>query len=228
MTQVGDENTSAYTNRMALIFFTLTFMMFGHSQAVPALVKDREIFYRERGAGLYGAFPYWLSLWIVAAPKVFINVLLYCSILYPMVHFNAAAGCFSFFLGVCFLCSITGLFMCQLVAAVSASAPAAITILPIAYFFCIALSGFLVYLPTLPVWLSVWAPYCSYVRWGFQALVLNEFENNTFLSDATTYIEVLGFQSFSKYQCADRILIFTLSFALLLLFALKFISYEKR
>lgn len=224
----GGTDSAAYTNRMSLMFFCLTFMMFGHAQAVPALFRDRAIFYRERGARLYGAFPYWLSTMAVLIPIVCFDCFMFSSIMYHMVGLNDAPGRFSFFYGVCLLCSITGLYLSQFIASISPTPQAAITMLPIAFFLAIAGCGYLVYLPLLPVYLGSWVPYVSYVRWGFQALILNEFVGNDALPNYQDYIDFLGFDTHDKEFCGDMVFIFTGLFATLLYVTLKFKSYEKR
>ena len=219
---------ASYTNRMALLFYCLMFIMFGHMQSIPVLFKERLIFYRERGAKAYGALPYWFASWYFYIPTIFFNVLIFSSIVYNMVGLNPAPGHFWFFFVVLFLCSITGLFMCQLVASISPTAPSAITILPIAYFFAIALSGFIVYISQLTVALRVWAPYVSYMRWGYQALILNEMQGNANLPNGQDYINNLSFNTFSKHHCLGMVGVFTAFFSISLLLVLRFVNFEKR
>ena len=73
-----------------------------------------------------------------------------------------------------------------------------------------------------------WAPYGSFMRWSFQGLVLNEFQNNDDLPLGQDYIDNLGFNTFSKNYCAPIVFVFSLCFGVLLLGALRHINYEKR
>lgn len=224
----GGTDSTAYTNRMSLLFFSLMFMVLGHQQAIPALFEDRLVFYRERGANAYGALPYWFSSWFLQMPLIAINVLLFAAIVYHMADLNGDSGDFSFFYGVLYMTSITGLFVAQLIAGMAPTAQSAISLFPVALFFAVAFAGYIVYIPQFDYWLREWAPYGSFMRWGFQALVLNEFDGNGDLPSHQKYINALGFDDYSKEYCAPIILVFTAVFCTLLLLALKYINFEER
>lgn len=65
-------------------------------------------------------------------------------------------------------------------------------------------------------------------RWGFQALMLNEFDGNTDMALSEVYIEDLGFDDFSEMTCVNIVPIFLVFFAAVQLIALKYISFEER
>lgn len=217
---------SNYTNRLALFFFALIFMILGHQQAIPALFENRLLFYRERGAGAYGGLPYWIASWFLQIPLVFMNVLVFCIILYNMA--GLVEGGFGLFFGVMVLTSWTALFLCQLIAALTPSGQSAISFFPVALFFMIAPAGYMVFLPSFPAWIGDWAPYVTFVRFSFQALVLNEFSDNSNLPYGQEYINTLGFNDYDVNQCAPIPLIFLLFFAAALLAALKYVNFEER
>ena len=214
--------------RMAVFFFSLMFMIMGHQQAIPLLFEDRLMFYRERGAKAYGAIPYWFSSFIFQLPMIVVNVLLFAAITYDMCGFNTADGHFGVYYLVMLLVSITGLFLCQLLAALSISAQSAIQFFPVALFFSVSFAGYIVYIPSLPDWLRGWAPYVSFLRFAFQTLVLNEFVGNPDVNNGDYYIDAMGFGSFERDDCWPIVIIFTLFFAAATLGALRFINYEER
>lgn len=221
-------DTADYTNRLSLMFFSLMFMVLGHQQAIPSLFEDRLVFYRERGARAYGAIPYWFSSWFLQVPLIFINVLIFSAIVYSMAGFTSASGCFGLFFGALFLSSVTGLFMAQFIASLAPSAQAAISFFPVALFFSVAFAGYIVYLPEFDQWLRCWAPYLSFMRWAFQAMVINEFSDNGSLPLGQEYIDNLGFNTFSKGHCVSMIPVFTMFFASALLVSLRHINFEER
>lgn len=63
------------------------------------------------------------------------------------------------------------------------------------------------YIPEFPVFLRAWAPYISFLRFAFQALALNELEDNSKLPYGQQYIDTLGFDDFSKGQCIPIMLV---------------------
>jgi ABC-type multidrug transport system ATPase subunit len=221
--KLGDED---YTERMAVFFFSLMFMILGHQQAIPALFEDRLLFYRERGAKAYGAIPYWISSWYLQLPQTMINVLIYSAILYPMCGF--VDGHFGPFFLALLLTSWTGLFVSQLIAALSPTGQAAINFFPVSLFVTVTFAGFIVYIPSFPLWLRVWAPYISFCRWSFQALVLNEFSGNEDLANGDYFLSEMGFQSYDRDYCLSVIPIFTIIFAALGLFSLRYVNWEER
>lgn len=221
----GTEN-SCYTNRLSLLFFSIMFMILGHQQAIPALFEDRLVFYRERGARAYGALPYWFSSWFLQIPLVAINVFVFSLIVYYMAGLQSDG--FGLFLGVMILTSWTGLYACQLIAAISPSAQTAISGFPVALFFTITFAGYMIFIPSFPTWLESWAPYISFMRFSFQALVVNEFKDNSDLPYGNAYLDTLGFNDYSAQTCAPIPMVFMIFFASLLLAALKYINFEER
>jgi hypothetical protein len=217
-----------YTNRMSLLFFSLVFLVVGHQQSIPSLFEDRLLFYRERGSKLYGAVPYWFSAWLVELPICLLNVLIFSIIVYKMAGLNPAPGAFGYFFGQLLLASYAGLFLCQLVAALSPSPEVAISAFPIALFIAITFAGYIVFLPSLDDWLKNWAPYLSFLRYPYQGLVLNEFYANPALPNGPSFIKAMGFDDYSKIQVAPANAIFSSGFAVLLLLALKYLDFELR
>lgn len=56
--------------RVGVIFFSLVFVVLGNQQNIPRIFQDRLLFYRERGAGVYGAWEYWWSISIAPVSTV--------------------------------------------------------------------------------------------------------------------------------------------------------------
>jgi ABC-type multidrug transport system permease subunit len=218
--------TEDYSERLAVFFFSLMFMIIGHQQAIPALFEDRLLFYRERGAKAYGALPYWISSWFLQLPMIMINVLVFSAITYSMCGF--VDGHFGPFYLALLLISWAGLFTSQAIAAGSPTGQSAINLFPVSLFATVVFAGFIVYIPTFPVWLRCWAPYISVMRWGFQALVLNEFSGNDDLVNSEYFINELGFQKYDRDYCIGVIPIFITILASLCLIFLKFLNWEER
>merc|ERR1719223_1642287 len=227
--KISDGSVSSdYTNRLSLMFFCLMFMVLGHQQAIPSLFEDRLVFYRERGARAYGAIPYWFSSWFIQLPLIFINVMIFSAIVYSMAGFTSAPGSFGVFFGTLYMSSVTGLFMAPFIASLAPSAQAAISFFPVALFFSVAFAGYIVYIPEFDRWIRCWAPYLSFMRWGFQAMVINEFQDNGSLPQGQEYINNLGFNTFTKQHCLSMIPCFTMFFSSALLVCLRHINFEER
>jgi hypothetical protein len=196
-----------------------------HQKAVPIMFHDRLLFYRERGARACSAFPFWVASSFLQLPVAFVDTLVFGGIVYSMA---GLAGSFSFFWGTLFLTSLTGFQMSVLVAAMSPSAIAAISVLMVCLFWTFSFSGFLVFIPEFTYWLRCWAPYTSYARWAFQGLVLNEFIDNPSLPLGQLYIDNLGFDTYNHEHCVSIIPIFTVIMSVLAWLALHSLSFERR
>ncbi|CAM9157731.1 unnamed protein product [Ectocarpus fasciculatus] len=221
-------DSSEANERMAVFFFALLFMILGHQQAIPALFEDRLMFYRERGAKAYGALPYWFSSFIFQLPMIVLNVLLFSGITYGLCGFNPADGHFGVYYLVMTLSSITGLFVCQTLAALSRTGAQAVQMFPVALFSAVVFAGYIVYIPTFPDWLRAWAPYISFVRYAFQSLVLNELAGNDDIDNTEYYIDEMGFGSMARDDCWPIVILFAFFFAGTTLVALKYVNYEER
>jgi ABC-type multidrug transport system ATPase subunit len=218
-----------FTERLSVFFFGLMFMILGHQQAIPALFEDRLVFYRERGAHCYGALPYWVTLWILQVPFAMINVLVFACITYTMCGFTTAEGHFGPYYCALLFCSWTGLFLCQLIASLAPTGQAAINIFPVSLFAAVIFAGYIIFIPEFPTWLEAWGPYVSFMRFGFQAMVLNELVGNPDLSAySNQFIEDLGFDDFSREECLSIIPVFFLTFCFGILLALKYVNWEER
>lgn len=66
------------------------------------------------------------------------------------------------------------------------------------------------------------------MRYAFQGLVLNEFHDNPGLTEASTYLDNLGFNDLTKTDCAVILFFWVLFYGVIFLAALKFINFEER
>lgn len=47
---------TAIQSRLSLLFFAIMFVMLGNQQVIPSVFEDRLLYYREKGAHVYGAY----------------------------------------------------------------------------------------------------------------------------------------------------------------------------
>lgn len=80
---------TAIQSRLSLLFFAIMFVMLGNQQTIPAVYEDRLLYYREKGANVYGAYSYWMTCATSYVPQNVLNTLIYCSIVYFMAGLNA-------------------------------------------------------------------------------------------------------------------------------------------
>lgn len=223
--QPNGTDTSAYNNRLSMLFFSLLFVLMSHQEDIANIIEDRAFFYRERS--VYSPFAYWLANLLVQIPFNIFNVTVYSLLVYFMVGFRPDVMHFLFFWYIMLMTDVIGMMVCQVVSNCSSNAQVAMSLFPVSLFFSTAFEGFIVFIPSFPPWLG-WLSYASYMRYSFQALVLNELGHNSKLPLASTYIEQLGFDSLSKWQCADVLWIFVATALVSGYSVLRFVNFEKR
>lgn len=222
-------DANVYNNRLSILFFTLLSILMNHQEEIPELHEDRLIFYRERSAHAYGPFAYWISKLLIAIPFDVINSFVFAILLYYLCGLrDNPVECFGFFLLIVWVTTFIALFICQFIAFISPSTEIAMSLFPIVLFFATAFEGFIIFLPQFPDWLG-WAANVSYMRFAFQALVLNEFQgNDEDLPNESYYIDELGFDTFSKTECATFLLIFLAFHGVMSFIAIQYVNFEKR
>lgn len=157
-------DNSQYQERMSVLFFSLIFMIMGHQKQMPVIFRERLLFYRERSAGSYGPIAYWTTSIFVSLPFIALNVFVFGITVHQLVGLrNNPGNFFRFFLTIS-LVSIIGMFTCRAVAALAPSEQAAINLFPALIQFLMAFAGFGIFLPVMQTWLSVWAPYITFIR----------------------------------------------------------------
>jgi len=219
---------SCYTDRESLLYFSIMLMLMGHLDSISAILDDRLIFYRERGAKAYGAFAYYISVFALQIVILVFNVLVYGMGMYPLTGLRAGVSYFGYFFFFMLLSSYIGMFMAYTVASVAASTQVALSYFPAVLVFNMFYAGFLIYLPTFPDWQGAWLPYLCFFRFAFQGMVLNEFRNNDDLPDSHDYIDQLGFDFISVSGCCGILLIFLGVFATAFYLAIRYVDFEER
>ncbi|CAN0027756.1 unnamed protein product [Discosporangium mesarthrocarpum] len=236
---VGDGEVS---ERVGILFFSLVFIMLSNQQNIPYIFQDRLQYYREKGAGVYGEFPYWWSITLAQVPLAVLNSVIYSSLVYWMCGLNNSdPGRFGYFTGVMILSNLVALSFCQMLASFTRLEETAVALFPVALFSFIAFGGFIVRLPTLPEYLRAWAPTISFVRWALQGLVVNEFEGNDRVFPIPEAIPVTPdevFRSFlaaygfdngiSKLTVLPILVANLFVFRVLTLMFLRLVNFEKR
>lgn len=196
---------------------------------MPGVLAERLLFYRERSAKAYGAVSYWISILVVTTPQIIINAFAYSIIVYYLAGLrDTHPKYFIIYYFNVVLCSYAGAFTCRTIAAACPTDQAAINLFPVAMMSLMAFGGFGLLIPEMHLWLRAWGPYISFIRWGYQGLVLNEFQDNSYLPLEKIYLEQLGFDNYTSEICLSILPIFICSLACMTLLALKYCIYEER
>ena len=179
----------------------------------PTLKKfavEKEIVMKERSNKSYYASAFYLAKFLSSMPIELCISFLYTSIIYWAIGFNHSGPSYFSFLIIVF-----GLSLCSTGLGLSISASAsdihiATTMASPIMIIMLLFGGFYANLDTIPKFIS-WLQYFSFINWGFQGLIINEFTGKNMncndIQDSqaclTTGNDVLSRYSFDKFSEAE-------------------------
>ncbi len=79
--QLGYVAPAAIQGRVGVLFFIMINGAFGLAQSTAAFIEERLLINRERAAGTYGAFPYYMARVVIDTPREMLQVILYAIIM---------------------------------------------------------------------------------------------------------------------------------------------------
>eukprot|EP01124_Arcella_intermedia_P003352 TRINITY_DN11836_c0_g1_i1.p1 TRINITY_DN11836_c0_g1~~TRINITY_DN11836_c0_g1_i1.p1 ORF type:complete len:566 (+),score=85.82 TRINITY_DN11836_c0_g1_i1:213-1910(+) len=176
--QLPDDSSSVDSRTNTLLFLMCVFSLFC-LPAINQLLKDRVLFVRERASGFYGPGVYFLSNIVVELPILFMIVLGYGSISYWMVGLNSILSRFGYFIILIFAVIQVGFAVSQLIASAVSTLPLAIAAYMLVLTYSLLMGGFIVAPSDMPSAIRG-AFFTSYFWYGFQSLIINEFEGRSF------------------------------------------------
>lgn len=226
----GDDS-KAYIYRLNVFYFQLIYLIIPHLEDITGLQKDRSLFYRERSAGAYSPFAYWISRLLITIPfnviGLFINVVLTYYACGLRDTDTGGGGYFLYLFTIFIITDTLGHLLAQITSNITPSVQVATDVYPIFVFSLASFEGFLIFLPNFPNWIS-WAAYFSFLRYSFQGLILNEFSGNDELPLSSTYIHNLGFEGLTTGSCFVILMIFVVLFCIAAYLTLYYIRFERR
>jgi hypothetical protein len=106
--QIDDSDYAGVNSKLAAIFSVIGFGgMLQNQLALPNVIAERAVYYRERASDSYSSWMYSLTLGVVEVPYIAFSILLFILPYYFMVGFNNnASDFFKFYLSV-FMLAIT-------------------------------------------------------------------------------------------------------------------------
>eukprot|EP00741_Cyanophora_paradoxa_P007497 tig00001130_g7252.t1 len=174
---------SRLENRTGLIFFSCVFWgFFPLYNALSAFPPERGVLMRERASGAYYLSSYFMAKTTSEIPLECVFPTLFAVIVYWMSGLRNDGGAFIVFLLILVLSSLVaqsvGLF-------ISTAVPNFKKALVVASLFMLAsmlVGGFYVSNEALPIWIR-WIRYVSFVKYSFEAMLLNEFSGGNHSCD---------------------------------------------
>jgi ABC-type multidrug transport system ATPase subunit/ABC-type multidrug transport system permease subunit len=202
--QLGSDQKSI-NNRLGVIMFIVVNTV---SQAsvisLNAFSAEKIIFITETMANLYSVTPYYFSRVLIQLPFQIVFSLLKCLILYWLIGLQAVASKFFTFFATVILMEFVGGALGTLFSCLVAQIQVALLVIPLFLMPFTLFSGFYINLDSVTIWLR-WLSYISPMKWGYIAMIKNEFEgldlhcnDGQYLCSVTRGEQVIQFLNFDS------------------------------
>jgi hypothetical protein len=194
---------------------------------MPALINDRLLVEREYACHVTSVEAYWLARSIINISISVAQIIVYCSVVYYFVGLRTPFANYLFFVYIFVVTDIISYFMMQTIAGFAPTLEVAMSLVVMVISMTTTFAGYLIYIPAFPSWLS-WATNLTYVRYAFEALVINEMKDNSDLPLAFYYLDELSFETRTAAECAVMLWVFVAIHGFLSYLMLKTVNYIRR
>jgi ATP-binding cassette subfamily G (WHITE) protein 2 len=166
-------------NRLGALFFVLLYLTLMSLSSLPVWREDRLLFLRERADGVYGVDAYFISaLLFDVLPMRVLPPFFFGLTTYAMIGLNEGTevSLVTFVLTLVFT-NVCATCMCMAIGAAAKSVAVANAVASLCFLVATLFGGFLLNKDQIP-WYVKWVAKLSFLNYGYEALVANEFANN--------------------------------------------------
>ncbi|GMI89506.1 ATP-binding cassette G38, pleiotropic drug resistance 10 [Hibiscus trionum] len=220
-------------NAMGAMYTAISFMGAQSAASVrPVIIAERTVVYRERAAGMYSALPYAFAQVAIEIPYTIAQVAIYGIVVYAMMGFQWTAS--KFFLNTFFMFITVLLYIYYGIMVVSASPnqAAAAVLSGVFYTTWNLFSGFIIPRPRIIKWWRWYAWLCpvSWSLWGMSSSQYGDLQSklDTGETVAQFLVDYFGFRHDWLWLVSVVLIGFTLTFASVFAFSMKFLNFQKR
>eukprot|EP01041_Mallomonas_annulata_P001000 gene1000-1966_t len=173
----------AVQDRAGFLFIVCLNQSFGGMMAVlNTFPREKIIMNRERVGRAYDTTSYFLAKFITEIPLNVLPPFVFCLISYYLAGLNPAPDRFVIFFLIVMLEALTAISLGMAISALVPSVEAANAMGPPVLIINVLFGGYYINLSTIPVVANL-LPYVSIIRWGFEAVSINEMRGRTFECD---------------------------------------------
>ncbi|KAG0455315.1 hypothetical protein HPP92_024607 [Vanilla planifolia] len=220
-------------NAMGSMFGAVMFMGVSYATAIrPIVTIERTVFYRERAAGMYSAFPFAFGQVLIEQPYVFAQSLVYCILVYSMIGFEWSPTKFLWYIFFTYFTLLYYTYYGMLAVAVTPNQTIASIVASFFYGMWNLFGGFVIPHKRIPIWWR-WYYWACPVSWTLYGLVASQYGDVQKLLETKQTVEEFidayyGFKKEFLSMVAIMVVFFALFFAFLFGVAIKFFNFQKR
>ena len=172
-------NQGGIQNRMGALFFVLLYLTLMSLSSLPVWREDRLLFLRERASGVYGTNAYFAStLLFDILPMRVLPPFFFGLVTYGMIGLNEGTEySLANFVACLVITNVCATCMCMAIGAAAKSVAVANAVASLCFLVAILFGGFLLNKDHIPGY-ARWIARLSFVNYGYEALVVNEFARN--------------------------------------------------
>ncbi|XP_047340714.1 pleiotropic drug resistance protein 1-like [Impatiens glandulifera] len=219
-------------NSTGSIYVAVVFLGTSNATLVqPVVDTERTVFYRERAAGMYSAFPYAFGQVVIELPHILFQAIVYTSIIYPLMGLEWTVGKFFWYIFLIYFTLLYFTFYGMMTVAITPNHNIAAIIASGFFFLWNAFSGFIVPKSRIPIWWR-WYYYICPVAWTVYGLVITQYDKDGILEDGIHVKQLLeiylGYRQDYLPIVASIVFGFSIMFAVIFAFAIKAFNFQKR
>lgn len=198
----------------------------------PILASGRTVFYRERAAGMYSAFPYAIAQVAIEIPYTFAQSFISCVIVYSMIGYEWTAIKFFQYLFALFMTILSMVYYGMLAIGISPSLEYSFLLSGALHSTWNLFTGFVIPLTRIATWWR-WFFWISPISWGFYGLAASQYGDiHTKLDTGETVAGFLkdyfGFRHDFMWVVCLALIGSCVFFASLFVVSLKVFNFQKR
>ncbi|KAF8032639.1 hypothetical protein BT93_D1534 [Corymbia citriodora subsp. variegata] len=220
-------------NGVAPLFITITFMgIQSVSLACPVIVTERIVYYRERAAGMYSAFPYAMAQVAIEIPYTLLQAVIYWTIKFAMMGYEWTATRFLLNLFFLFISILYFLYLGMMIIAVSPNQVVAATSTSMLYAIWTLFSGLVIPRMRIAVWWR-WYSWMCPVAWSLYGMatalygdVHSKFDSGEVVAEYLR--DYFGFRYDFLWAVSVILIGFALLFVSVYAYAMKALNFQKR
>ncbi|KAL6614942.1 hypothetical protein ACP70R_037212 [Stipagrostis hirtigluma subsp. patula] len=198
----------------------------------PVVAVERTVFYRERAAGMYSAFPYAFGQVVIELPYTLVQAIIYSLIVYSMIGFEWTAAKFFWYLFFGYFTLLYFTFYGMMAVGMTPSYHIAAIVSSAFYLIWNLFSGFIIPRPKTPIWWR-WYVWICPTAWTLYGLIVSQFGDVMTPMDDNRSVKVFVEDYFDfKHSwlgwVATVVVSFAVLFAALFGFAIMKFNFQKR